>query len=99
MQAILFDIDGVIYQRGAIIDGAAETLKWLRQQQIPYLFVSNSTTLSRDQISARLNASDIPCSSEQILTPAVAARDWIAAHPGKKWRCLFRMRFVMNLMT
>lgn len=84
MQAILFDIDGVIYQRGTIIDGAAETLKWLRQQQIPYLFVSNSTTLSRDQICARLNSSAIQCASDQILTPAVAARDWIAEHPGKK---------------
>ncbi len=84
MQAILFDVDGVIYQQGKAIDGAVETLQWVREQHIPHLFVTNTTSMSRQQIGARLTSLGIHCTPDQIHTPAAAARDWIAAHPGKK---------------
>jgi len=84
MQAILFDIDGVIYQQGELIDGAVDTLRWVRERHIPHLFLTNTTTLSRQQVGAKLSSLGVICTPEQILTPAVAARDWIAEHPGKK---------------
>jgi len=40
--------------------------------------------MSHQQLGARLSSIGIPCTEEQILTPAGAARDWIAEHPGKK---------------
>ena len=44
MQALLFDLDGVIYQAREPIPGAREALAWVRNQGIPHLFVTNTTS-------------------------------------------------------
>ena len=36
MQAIPFDLDGVFYQENALLSGAAETLAWVRAEDIPH---------------------------------------------------------------
>ena len=43
MEALLFDLDGVLYQGDRIIDGAVETLQWCEQRRIPHLFVTNTS--------------------------------------------------------
>ena len=45
--ALLIDLDGVIYQGGVIVPGALGALDWLREAGIPYLFVTNTTSRSR----------------------------------------------------
>ncbi|MFC3678584.1 TIGR01458 family HAD-type hydrolase [Bacterioplanoides pacificum] len=84
MQAILFDLEGVIYQQKKLIDGAAETMEWVRKQHIPHLFVTNTTTMSQQQVSALLTSLGVYNTPEQILTPAVTTRDWLQQHPGQK---------------
>lgn len=84
MQAILFDIDGVIYQQGNVIEGAVESLRWVCEQKIPHLFVTNVTSMSRQQIAAKLNSYGVRCTPDTILTPASATHDWLAEHPEKK---------------
>lgn len=84
MRAILFNIDGVIYQQDRAIDGAVESLKWVREQKIPHLFMTNTTSMSRQQIGAKLTSYGIHCTPDQIMTPASATHDWLAEHPGKK---------------
>ena len=39
MRALLFDLDGVLYQSDRVIDGAVETLQWCDNRDIPHLFV------------------------------------------------------------
>lgn len=43
MEALLFDLDGVLYQGDRIIDGAVETVRWCEQRNIPYRFVTKTT--------------------------------------------------------
>ena len=80
MEALLFDLDGVLYQGGRVIDGALETLHWCERCAIPHLFVTNTSSKPRRALVERLSAMGLSASAEQIFAPPVAARDYLAAH-------------------
>jgi len=44
MDAVLLDLDGVIYQGESALPGALATLEWLKQERIPHLFLTNTTS-------------------------------------------------------
>ena len=77
MRAILFDLDGVIYQGHKIVPGAAETLDWVRHQGIPHRFLTNTTSRPRSALVAKLGRMGIALDEDQILTPPVAALAWL----------------------
>ena len=77
MQAILFDMDGVLYNSEEPIPGAADTLAWARSREIPLLFVTNTTSRGRAALAAKLERFGIPASPGEILTPCDAAADWL----------------------
>ena len=79
MQALLFDLDGVLYQGDRVIDGGIETLSWCAQQGIPHLFVTNTSSKPRSALVERLANMGLSVSAEQIFTPPVAARDYLAS--------------------
>jgi phospholysine phosphohistidine inorganic pyrophosphate phosphatase len=79
MQAILFDLDGVLYQGDRAIDGAVETLRWCEQKSIPHLFVTNTSSKPRRALVERLARLGLRVRAEDILAPPVAARDYLAA--------------------
>jgi HAD superfamily hydrolase (TIGR01458 family) len=79
MRGVLFDMDGVLYNAGSLIPGAVETLAWVRARAIPHLFVTNTTSRGRDRLVEKLAGFGIPASVEEILTPSVAAADWLRA--------------------
>ena len=79
MQALLFDMDGVLYNSGEPIPGAGETLAWVRNREIPHLFVTNTTSRGRDALAAKLARFGIPASPGAIMTPCEAAADWLRA--------------------
>jgi len=78
MQALLFDLDGVLYQGDRVIDGAVETLRWCNRRQIPHLFVTNTSSMSRSDLVERLARFDLSVSAKQIFAPAIAARAYLA---------------------
>ena len=77
MQAILFDLDGVLYQGETPIQGAAETLDWVRAQGIRHLFLTNTTSRPRSSIAEKLAHMGIRVCEDEILTPPVAALAWL----------------------
>lgn len=79
MQALLFDLDGVLYQGDQVIEGAIETLRWCEQRAIPHLFVTNTSSKPRRALVERLSAMGLSVSTEQIFAPPVAAHDYLAA--------------------
>jgi len=80
MRALLFDLDGVLYQGGRAIDGATETLQWCERQRIPHLFVTNTSSKPRRALVERLSAMGLHVSADQIFAPPIAARDYLAVH-------------------
>jgi HAD superfamily hydrolase (TIGR01458 family) len=81
--AILFDMDGVLYDADRPIGGAAETVKWVDAEGIPHLFVTNTTSRSRSDLVAKLAGFEIDATESQILTPIAAAVELLrAGDPG-----------------
>ena len=80
MRALLFDLDGVLYQSDRVIDGAVETLRWFEQRGIPHLFVTNTSSKPRSALVDRLSSMGLSVSAEQIFTPPVAAYDYLTAN-------------------
>jgi len=79
MRALLFDLDGVLYQGDRVIDGAVETLRWCEQRDIPHLFVTNTSSKPRRALVERLAAMGLSVQPEEIFAPPIAARDYLAS--------------------
>ena len=54
MKAILFDLDGVVYQGGKPIPGAVDTIRWCQLEKIPFLYVTNTTSKPRRHLVEKL---------------------------------------------
>lgn len=81
LRGILFDLDGVLYNSNEPIEGAAEAVAWVRRRRIPHLFVTNTSSRSRAVLAEKLVSFGFPVSESAILTPALAAADWLRARP------------------
>jgi HAD superfamily hydrolase (TIGR01458 family) len=77
MSAILFDLDGVLYQGNQAITGAAETIDWFKTHSIPHLFLTNTSSKPRSALVEKLAAFGIPTSTDQFLTPPLVTAQWL----------------------
>lgn len=83
MTALLIDLDGVLYEADTPVPGAAAAIRWLRENGVPHLFLTNTTSRPRSAIVDKLAGMAIDASEDDILTPPVAAVRWLSAHaPG-----------------
>jgi HAD superfamily hydrolase (TIGR01458 family) len=80
IHGVLFDLGGVLYVGNRPLRGAYEALVSLRAAGIPVRFVTNITRLSRHGIVAKLAHMGLEISERDLLTPAVAAREYLLAH-------------------
>jgi HAD superfamily hydrolase (TIGR01458 family) len=78
VRALLIDMDGVLYQGSRVVPGAVEVLRWLNEQRIPHLFVTNTTSRPRPALIEKLAGMGIRVSTDAILTPPVAAVRWLS---------------------
>ncbi len=74
---ILFDMDGVLYQGDTPIPGAVEVIEWCEDKNIPFLFLTNTTSRPRLALVEKLAKMGINIAIEKILTPPVAACHWL----------------------
>jgi phospholysine phosphohistidine inorganic pyrophosphate phosphatase len=77
MRGILLDLDGVLYVGDEVVPGAADAITWLRQHEVPHLFLTNTSSRPRAAIAAKLAGFGIEVGVDQILTPATAAAAWL----------------------
>jgi phospholysine phosphohistidine inorganic pyrophosphate phosphatase len=82
-------MDGVIYNSERPIPGARDALAWVREQGIPHLFVTNTTSRPRCVLVQKLRGFGISTEESGILTPAVAASAWLRAHAPDARAALF----------
>ncbi len=75
---LLIDLDGVLYQGEHVIPGSVETIHWIQQQSIPHVFITNTTSRPRSRIVDKLNYLGFGISADSILTPPVAACQWLS---------------------
>jgi len=75
--ALLIDLDGVIYIQETLIPGAVEAIQFIQQKNIPHRFVTNTTTHSRKQLAGRLAHAGIHIPHEHLFTAPVAAAQYL----------------------
>lgn len=77
MKSLLIDLDGVLYTGDAVINGALNTVNWLQENAIPHVFLTNTTSRPRLDIHQKLQRLGISIDLDQILTPVIAASNWL----------------------
>lgn len=84
-QAVLLDMDGVLFHGERPLPGAVEFLRLLADT--PHLFLTNNPILSPQAVVAKFARIGLPIPRvEQVLTSAVAAAAWLAeTRPGFRY--------------
>lgn len=72
LRAVLFDLDGVIYRGKTVLPHAADTVAWARERGLAVRFLTNNSTVTRDDYSRRLGEFGIPTPPGEIMTSAYA---------------------------
>ncbi|MFC4023717.1 TIGR01457 family HAD-type hydrolase [Oceanobacillus longus] len=73
----LIDLDGTMYRGTEPIDGAAEFVDILSKKGIPYLFVTNNSSKTQEDVSNKLNSMGIKSEPNQIVTTSMATANYI----------------------
>jgi phospholysine phosphohistidine inorganic pyrophosphate phosphatase len=81
MSGMLFDLDGVIYNAETPIEGAAQTIAWVQREEIPHLFVTNTSSRGRVELVEKLLRFGIRTEPDRIWTPCIAAAEWLRNQP------------------
>ena len=76
LRGILIDADGVLYDGRPVYCGV-QPKRSDGSKRTPHLFVTNTTSKSRAALAEKLASLAIPAAESDILTPAVAAADWL----------------------
>ncbi|MGE4356479.1 TIGR01458 family HAD-type hydrolase [Halothiobacillus sp.] len=79
-QAVIFDIGGVLLDGNTPMPGAVAALARLREADIPFLLLTNTTRRSHADLLANLHEAGLNVSAQQLLTPARAAAEWLQSH-------------------
>lgn len=79
----LIDLDGVIYRGNKLLPGAREFIAWLETNSKKYLFLTNNSFATGEQILAKLQRLGIPADAAHLLSAGQAAVQHIAGRfPG-----------------
>ncbi|MCW3020194.1 MAG: HAD-superfamily hydrolase, subfamily [Solirubrobacterales bacterium] len=74
----LMDMDGVLVREEVAIPGADRFLARLRELALPFLVLTNNSTYTRRDLSARLAASGLDVPEEAIWTSALATARFLS---------------------
>jgi glycerol 3-phosphatase-2 len=70
--ALLIDLDGVVYRGDQVIPAAAQTLPEVRSRGARVLFLTNNSARTPGQVAEKLRGLGIAAEPEDVLTSAVA---------------------------
>lgn len=70
--AVMFDLDGVVYLGQEPVPGAAEGIAGLRARGVPLSFVTNNAARAPEAVVEHLRELDIPCDPHEVTTAGQA---------------------------
>jgi len=77
IKALLIDLEGVVYQEGKEIPGSVSFIQYLDQINFPYLFLTNTTTMSQKDIAIKLLNLGLNINPKKIITPLIATKNYL----------------------
>jgi glycerol-1-phosphatase len=78
--AVLADLDGVVYRGPHAIPGAAEALERLAEVGVALAYVTNNASRSAEEVAAHLRELGAPATAEQVFGSARAGAALLAGH-------------------
>ncbi len=75
IDALVCDLDGVVYRGNVPIPGAAEALVRWRDSKRRFLLCTNNSAFTDEQYIAKLASMGLECDTEEILTSASVTRE------------------------
>ena len=80
----LIDIDGTLYDGDRPIEGASAAIEFLQARDIPFLLVTNTTRMNKDDIVRRLLEHAITVGPDRVFAVPEAACTYLAGNgPGE----------------
>ena len=77
VQGWILDMDGVLYRDTQPIAGAKELLEFLQEHRIPFLLLTNNSTLTPEQYESKLAGMGIRVPASRILTSSLATAAYL----------------------
>ena len=84
MRGLLIDLDGTLYVGDTPLPGAVEAIQWLAGRNVPRRYLTNTTRVSRGQLTERLKKMGFPIDEEEIFTAPRAAADWLRSRSTRR---------------
>lgn len=78
MHGFLIDMDGVIYRGSSLIAGADQFIRGLRQNDIPFRFLTNNSQRTRRDVATKLLRMGIEIDEQHVFTCAMATARFLA---------------------
>ena len=74
----LLDLDGTIYRGTEAVPGAKAFLEHLREKKIPYLFLTNNSSATPQQVAKRLQQMGIEATADEVYTSSMATAQYLS---------------------
>jgi len=74
----LIDMDGVLYHGNRPLPGAAEWIAALQAERIPFILVTNNSTLTPEEYVAKVRPMGIHVAPKDVLTSSIATADYLS---------------------
>lgn len=80
---VMFDLDGVVYVGGEVIDGVPERIDRVRDLDIHVAFVTNNASRTPEDVAEKLEGMGVRADRTDVVTSAQAAARLLAEQHGK----------------
>jgi HAD superfamily hydrolase (TIGR01458 family) len=80
LDGVLLDLDGVLTTSGRPLQGAQDTIAWLRKEAVPFRILTNTTSLTQRDLLAELQSAGFDLRDDEVMTAATAAAAFLRRH-------------------
>jgi 4-nitrophenyl phosphatase len=79
---VISDLDGVVYRGNEAIADAVKAFRRWHERAVPYCFVTNNSTYTREQVAGKLRGFGLAVDADRVVTSAVAAAQIVRERHG-----------------
>lgn len=84
VDAVMFDIDGVLTTSWEPLPGAVDAVRDVRERELRVAFVTNTTSRSAASVASSLRGAGVELADHELLTATVATAEHLGQqHPGR----------------
>jgi len=77
VRGFVLDMDGTTYLGGCLLPGASELISFLRERDIPFLFLTNNSSRRGDQYADKLRTLGLDVDPDQVFTSGEATASYL----------------------